>query len=131
MDPKEFLMFSKSRKFGYAVLAAGFVLSGAPAFAAGDGGSPSTTSGSASPKAMATPGGPGVGTTDDSAPVPRRTSAQRRALRRQTTTRASTSTVAPNPPGSTAAATTPANGGTTPSGAVPGAPTTSNPSATK
>jgi hypothetical protein len=52
-------MSINSRTFGYAVLAAGFLVAAAPAFAAaggggGDGGTPSATSGSPTPNGMST-----------------------------------------------------------------------------
>jgi len=42
-------MSIKTRTFGYAVLAAGFLAAVSPAFAAGDGGNPSSTTGGVLP----------------------------------------------------------------------------------
>ncbi len=81
-------MSFNTRKFGYAALAVGFILSAAPAFAESGGAeNPSPTTGSATSNRTLGAPPPAAGTSSATHP----TSSTRRMARRQTTTPAATS----------------------------------------
>jgi len=84
-------MSIKGRTFGYAVLAAGFLAAAAPAFAAGDGGNPSSTTGGMLPGGNSLPTNSPAGSQSN----PQHGAASRRTAQK-TSTHAST-TVKPTP----------------------------------